>query len=292
MVELGSVRCVGISLWKALLLVNLMLFGVEVEAGEITSQVYQQMSLFISPDNSLYLQQMSLFISPDNSLYLQQMSLPSFSSKCIEEELEFTTSLARFSCGAQCLHRSTCSAYCVTGEKCRLLNLAVAPGGPVSSQNGSSEKCFVPVDPSGPTSEDLARGMPVEAPMTWDGAYAPAESVVSGAVCEATEYDCYCSEFELTPVFKVDLGASKTVGRVVVRVSTDYPSNFESVYIYVGNSGTDQDAHFHTYSGNPVGGEVLSLTGAQTLDGRYVTLYMRKTFSASLCLCLMQVYAL
>lgn len=38
--------------------------------------------------------------------------------------------------------------------------------------------CFVPVDPSGATGEDLARGRPVEAPGTWDGDYAPAETVV------------------------------------------------------------------------------------------------------------------
>ncbi|XP_037775623.1 uncharacterized protein LOC119572591 [Penaeus monodon] len=29
----------------------------------------------------------------------------------------------------------------------------------------------------------------------------------------------------------------------------------------------------------------------KTLQGRFVTMYMRKTLSASLCLCLMQVYA-
>ncbi|XP_069983229.1 uncharacterized protein [Penaeus vannamei] len=266
MADMMNVRCilraVSLRVWVVLVLGCLATFSaVKVEAGEVSSRVYRQ------------------------------MSLPSFSSECVLEEVVFSPALSRFSCGARCLQKATCSAYCVTGEKCRLLTLAVAPGGPVSPQGGSSEMCFVPVDPSGATGEDLARGRPVEAPGTWDGDYAPAETVVSGAICESTEYDCYCSDFQLTPVFKVDLGASKGVGRVVVRVSTTYPGNFDSVYIYVGDSGSEDDALFHTFSGSAVGGEVLSLRGAQTLEGRYVSLYMKETFSASLCLCLLQVYA-
>nr|XP_027206992.1 uncharacterized protein LOC113800425 [Penaeus vannamei] len=247
MADMMTARCilraVSSRVWVVLVLGYLATFSaVKVEAGEVSSRVYRQS------------RGMSCQVECGAVACKRRKEYTDVSAVIL---VRVRVGGGRVFAGALSLllRRSVLAKR----EKCRLLTLAVAPGGPVSPQGGSSEMCFVPVDPSGATGEDLARGRPVEAPGTWDGDYAPAETVVSGAICESTEYDCYCSDFQLTPVFKVDLGASKGVGRVVVRVSTTYPGNFDSVYIYVGDSGSEDDALFHAFSGSAVGGEVLTL---------------------------------
>ncbi|KAK3893739.1 hypothetical protein Pcinc_002443 [Petrolisthes cinctipes] len=228
----------------------------------------------------------------------QKIQMATEVTKCLQERVYVPQSLALISpkvfCTSQCAASDSCTAVCLIDNTCQLLNVKGTSSEYMSSPVGvvGDNGCMVRFDPSSkPPWSDLAWNKTVIDSGTWDGVYAPGYTTVKGWSCELTQYDCFCSKFELYAAITIDLGSTQPVSTVVVTVSSFFPNYFKEVDIRVGESGTKEDGLLVQYDGPPSSGATLSFTGTSTLMGRYVRIYRRSFFSNSLCLCLVHVFA-
>ncbi|KAK4295452.1 hypothetical protein Pmani_031973 [Petrolisthes manimaculis] len=227
----------------------------------------------------------------------QKMPMATEVTRCLQESVYLPQSLVlspKVFCSSRCAASDSCTAVCLIDNTCQLLNVKGTSSGYMSSGVGvvGDNGCMVRVDPSNkPLGSDVAWNKTVIDSGTWDGVYAPGYTTVNGWSCELTEYDCFCSKFELYAAITIDLGSTQPVSTVVVTVSSFFPKYFKEVDIRVGDTGTKEDALLVQYDGPPLEGAILSLTGTSTLMGRFVRIYRRSFFSNSLCLCLVNVFA-
>ncbi|XP_068242695.1 uncharacterized protein [Palaemon carinicauda] len=237
------------------------------------------------------------WISPGEGVIIsrgyQRSILPKTSLSCNSSTNHLPSHLATSDliyCSTHC-SKVNCSAFCIVGRDCLLLDLMVSPGEVKPEVNAETILCYVPISTTGTTTTDLLRGKAVTPQPSWDGTYAAVETVVTGARCEKVAEDCFCSEASLWPKVVVNMGSSQPVAKVVVTVSSFYPENFVNVDVRVGSSGTGDDALLKQYTGSPKKGERLILKGTQTFTGTYVSLHMDPFISSSFCLCLVEAYS-
>ncbi|XP_045585198.2 uncharacterized protein [Procambarus clarkii] len=228
------------------------------------------------------------------AIMYQQAEVESGALQCLVESVPLPPRLTmspRTFCALQCSSQLFCNAFCYTESNCSLLELTVASGWAPPLLDSSSW-CFTHyVVPAGPSTTDLARYKTVYSLNTILSNYALGQTAVSGARCEVSATDCFCSTYQVIPFWTVDLGKSQAVAAVVVTVSKFSYTSFTDIDVRVGYTGTPIDTLLTTYNATPGPGQIIRLQGSLALTGRIVSLFRQGLFQRSLCLCLVEVYS-
>lgn len=145
----------------------------------------------------------------------------------------------------RCHRESWCTCLCQYPGKSFIMTNLVVTGGVVDPQGVPIVRCFTKRPPAlFPSSSNVARLSSSLSEMTY-GAAREKENMADGIY----DYDfdhCFKTDYSSLPYFLVDLGSVYKISRVVVRVQEDGTStNFENIYVAIGNSSTNGTFTFY-----------------------------------------------